>query len=227
MSTDESSSKPTLKKKSLAKTKKLASQVQKTIVKPFWNHTKPHFQTSYTYLLDQYDKIDVKNDPRQLRFVVATIILFIVWLLLVGTITLSEIFVGIVVAGFTTWLASKHLLFLDDFKISRVTPWHILRYLGVFGVALLRANIDMARRVLSPRLPINPALVEVQTQLKSSLGKLVLANSITLTPGTLTVDVVGEHLQVHWVDSTAGVDLEHATAAIAESFERHIREFLV
>ncbi len=225
MSKNEPSSK--LREKSLEKTKEVANQVREVIIKPFWNHTKPRFQTSYNYILGQYDKIDVKNDPRQLRFVVATIVLFIVWLLLVGTISFSEIFVGIVVAAFTTWLASKHLLFLDDFKISRVAPWYILRYIGAFIFALLRANIDMARRVLSPQLPINPALVEVQTQLKSSLGKLVLANSITLTPGTLTVDVIENRLLVHWVDSTPGVDLEHATAAIAESFERHIREFLV
>ncbi|MEK8019066.1 MAG: Na+/H+ antiporter subunit E, partial [Candidatus Parabeggiatoa sp.] len=60
----------------------------------------------------------------------------------------------------------------------------------------------------------------------SSLGKLMLANSITLTPGTLTVDVVENRLQVHWVDSTPGEDLESATRAIADSFERHLREFL-
>ena len=217
---------PSFHKKPLEKTKKLANQAQEVVVKPFWNHTKPHFQSFNHYLLGQYRRIDIKNDYRQRRFVVATVVLFIVWLLLVGTLSLQEIFVGIMVAAFTALLSSKHLMFLDYFKISLATPWHVLRYLGVFVVALLRANIDMARRVLSPRLPINPALVKVQTQLKSPMGKLVLANSITLTPGTLTVDVMGDYLQVHWVDSTPGVDLEHATAAIAQSFERHIREFL-
>jgi len=170
--------------------------------------------------------IDIKNNKQQRRFIVASLIFFIVWLLLVGALNLSEIFVGLLVATFTAWLSSKHLAFLDSFKINKATPGHVLRYLGVFIVALLRANIDMARRVLSPRLPINPAFVEVETQIKSPLGQLILANSITLTPGTLTVDVVGEHLQVHWVDSTPGVDLKHATHAIAESFERHLREFI-
>ena len=116
--------------------------------------------------------------------------------------------------------------FLDDLKFQWATPLFMLRYLGVFLLALLHANIDMARRVLSPSLPINPAMVEVETQLKSSLGKLILANSITLTPGTLTVDVVGERLLVHWVDSSSGRDLEQATHVIAESFERHLREFI-
>ncbi|OQY53642.1 MAG: cation:proton antiporter [Candidatus Parabeggiatoa sp. nov. 2] len=186
----------------------------------------PRFRRFFHGLKEQYRKIDIKNEPRQRRFVVATLVLFIVWLLLVGTLSWSEIVVGIVVAAFTAFLSSNHLAFIDNLKFKWAMPLHVLRYLQVFVVALLRANIDMARRVLSPRLPINPALVEVQTQLKSPLGKLILANSITLTPGTLTVDVVGDHLQVHWIDSTPGVDLEHATVAIAESFERHLQEFI-
>ncbi len=187
----------------------------------------PRYQDFSHYLLEEYRKIDLKNEPRQRRFVVATIILFIIWLLLVGTFNFSEIFVGFLVVVFTVWLSSSHLSFLDDIKFHWATPLFLLRYLGVFLLALLRANIDMARRVLSPSLPINPAVVEVKTQLQSSLGKLILANSITLTPGTLTVDVVGEHLLVHWVDSSPGRDLEHATHAIAESFERYLRELVL
>ncbi|MCK5662215.1 MAG: Na+/H+ antiporter subunit E [Thiotrichaceae bacterium] len=164
--------------------------------------------------------------PLQRRFIIASFILFIVWLLLVGTLNWSEIFVGIIVAMCTAWLSSSHLSFLDDFILNKTTPLHVLRYLYIFMFALLRANIDMAKRVLSPKLPINPALVEVQTQLKSPIGQLILANSITLTPGTLTVDVKDDRLQVHWVDSTPGTDLKHATQAIAESFERHLREFI-
>ena len=160
------------------------------------------------------------------RFIIASTMLFIVWLLLVGNLHWSEIVVGLIVAMLTAWLSSHHLRFLDDLIFNKATPWHVLRYLHVFFVALVRANFDMARRVLSPTLPINPAFVEVETHLKSSLGKLILANSITLTPGTLTVDVKGHYLQVHWVDSTPGTDLKHATQAIAESFERHLRELI-
>ncbi|RKZ37319.1 MAG: cation:proton antiporter [Gammaproteobacteria bacterium] len=188
--------------------------------------TRQHVKRFNHQVSAQYRKIDIKNEPRQRRFVIATLSLFIIWLLLVGTLSLSEIVVGLIVAAFTAWLSSEHLAILDHLKLNKMTPIHVLRYLGVFGVALLRANLDMARRVLSPRLPINPALVEVQTRLKSPLGQLILANSITLTPGTLTVDIIGDHLQVHWVDSTPGKDLKQATHAIAESFERHLQEFL-
>jgi multicomponent Na+:H+ antiporter subunit E len=205
----------------------LGSQAQKLLSNSWQTQIMPRSQDFSHYLLEKYRKIDLQNEPRQRRFVVATIILFIIWLLLVGTLNFSEIFVGFLVVVFTVWLSSSHLSFLDDIKFNWATPLFMLSYLGVFLLALLHANIDMARRVLSPSLPINPALVEVKTQLKSSLGKLILANSITLTPGTLTVDVVGEHLLVHWVDSSPGKDLEHATHAIAESFERHLRKMLL
>ena len=203
-----------------------AQKAQKVLVNSWQNQVIPRYQDVSQYLLTEYRKIDLKNEHRQRRFVVATVMLFIVWLLLVGTLNFSEIFVGFFVVIFTAWLSSSHLSFLDDIKFNWATPLFMLRYLGVFLLALLHANIDMARRVLSPSLPINPAMVEVETQLKSSLGKLILANSITLTPGTLTVDVVGERLLVHWVDSSPGRDLEHATHAIAESFERNLREFI-
>jgi hypothetical protein len=69
--------------------------------------------------------------------------------------------------------------------------------------------------------------VEVHTDLKSPLGKLLLANSITLTPGTLTVDIIGDRMWIHWIDITPGADLAHATRAIAEEFERLLKEFVL
>ncbi|EDN71485.1 Predicted cation antiporter [Beggiatoa sp. PS] len=206
--------------------KKLAKQAQKVMINSFQKRIMPQTQRFSKMLKDRYQQIDIKNDRQQRRFVVGTFTFFIIWLFLVGTFSVSEVFVGLIVALLTAWLSSKHLVLIDAIKFNRAMLWFMLRYLLVFIVALIRANIDMARRVLSPHLPINPALVEVQTQLKSPLGKLILANSITLTPGTLTVDVIGDRLQVHWVDSTPGVDLEHATQAIAESFERHLQGFL-
>ena len=67
---------------------------------------------------------------------------------------------------------------------------------------------------------------QLETRLQSPLGKLLLANSITLTPGTLSVDVQDARILVHWVDCPPGADLSRATRTIAESFERHISGFL-
>jgi multicomponent Na+:H+ antiporter subunit E len=75
--------------------------------------------------------------------------------------------------------------------------------------------------VLSPALPLNPGIVKVRTRLKSRMGRLLLANSITLTPGTLTVDIDGEWLYIHWV-TVASADIEAATAAIVSGFEGYL-----
>jgi multicomponent Na+:H+ antiporter subunit E len=105
-------------------------------------------------------------------------------------------------------------------------PLAFLLYLVSLARALILANLDMARRVLTPSLPIRPALVHINTSLRSELGRLTLANSITLTPGTLTVDVEHDTLTVHWVDCPPGTDMQAATEEIAGGFERHLRGFL-
>ena len=73
-------------------------------------------------------------------------------------------------------------------------------YLLVVLKEMVKANIDVALRVINPSLPINPGIVEFKTSLKSNALKFILANSITLTPGTLTVDVKGDSFFVHWID---------------------------
>ena len=92
-------------------------------------------------------------------------------------------------------------------------------YFGVFLVALVQANLDVARRVIAPSLPINPGVVKFKTKLKTNYSKMVLANSITLTPGTLTIDVVGDTFYIHWIDVHT-TDPEKAFTEIAESFEK-------
>jgi len=148
------------------------------------------------------------------------------WIALTGSLSPQELVAGVIVAALVTLLAQRQLALLDAVRVSPALPWHVARFLGVFLWALVKANLDMARRILSPRLPVDPAMVEVQTGLRSTLGRLLLANSITLTPGTLTVDVLEDRLRVHWIDVTPGQDLASATEAIASRFERHIEAFL-
>ena len=84
-------------------------------------------------------------------------------------------------------------------------------------------DLDVAVRVLKPSLPIRPGIVEVKTGMQSQLGKLLLSNSITLTPGTLTLDVQGDRMFIHWID-VKGDDIDSSTAAIVSVFERTLKE---
>jgi multicomponent Na+:H+ antiporter subunit E len=160
------------------------------------------------------------------RFWLAAGGVYVIWLLLVMSLDPIEWAAGLVVAVVTALLAAPHLEILDGIKLTPALPWHVLRYLAVFLRALIASNIDMARRVASPSLPIRPGMVEVSIQLQSPLGRLLLANSITLTPGTLSVDVIEDRIQVHWIDITPGADMIAATRAISQQFETHLREFL-
>jgi multicomponent Na+:H+ antiporter subunit E len=101
----------------------------------------------------------------------------------------------------------------------------ILLYSLLFFKALLIANLDVAKRVLSPKLNINPGIVKIRTELTSDVGKMLLANSITLTPGTLTVDIKGEYLFIHWIN-VESQDIIEATKIIAGDFEKLIKSIV-
>jgi multicomponent Na+:H+ antiporter subunit E len=161
-----------------------------------------------------------------LRFISTAVILFCLWLLMVGNWQPQEIGTGIVVSFIIAYIALPKMALLDDVRLSIGLPVFFLHYLFVFLRALIASNIDMARRVVSPDLPIYPAIVEIQTRLRSPLGKLMLANSITLTPGTLTVDVVDDVLRIHWIDTRSLDELHSATRIIAEQFEKPLLRFI-
>jgi multicomponent Na+:H+ antiporter subunit E len=168
----------------------------------------------------------VRERPSVQQYLFSFVVLLGVWLLLVGTLQEQEVIAGVVAAALATLVAGPKLFVFSGIRVSPAALLHFIQYLVYFAVALVRANLDVARRVLTPSLPIRPGVVAVRTELTSELGRLILANSITLTPGTLSVDVQGDRILVHWIDCPPGVDVEQATSAIVGSFERHIRGFL-
>lgn len=165
--------------------------------------------------------------PRRSRvaaiLLVATVLL---WLLLTGSLDPQETIAGLLVAAAATALSASRSGIVAGLLLTPAAPFHMLAYLGVFFVALVKSNLDVARRVLAPSLPINPGVVQLRTKLGSDLGRLLLANSITLTPGTLTVSVDADRLLVHWIDCPPNVDMEEATRLIAADFEKHLVGFV-
>jgi multicomponent Na+:H+ antiporter subunit E len=148
-----------------------------------------------------------------------TLLLF--WLMLVNTLAADTLLVGIVVSLAIALLYPNGLSFFTEF---RATPQAVIagfHYFGHFFRQLVRSNFRLARIVLSPDLPVDPGIVKIRTRLSSRMGRLMLANSITLTPGTLTVDVDGEWLYVHCV-TTGATDVEGATREIAADLERYL-----
>jgi multicomponent Na+:H+ antiporter subunit E len=133
----------------------------------------------------------------------------------------QELIAGIFVSMIISLLFSQSQNFWEDFKNPVSAILSFISYIIVFLIELIKANIDVALRVINPSLPIKPGIVAVKTNLKSDVAKTLLANSITLTPGTLTMDVSDDKLLIHWID-VKDADLEKATREISAKFEKHI-----
>jgi multicomponent Na+:H+ antiporter subunit E len=97
-----------------------------------------------------------------------------------------------------------------------------LIYLPYFLYYCVKANIDVMFRVIHPDIPIRPGIIKVRTTLTTDMAKTFLANSITLTPGTLTIDIDGQDLYIHWINIHTD-DTEKRTAEICERFEPLLR----
>lgn len=148
---------------------------------------------------------------------------FALWLVVLGSNTaLPELFTGGVVCLVVSFFAA-HLyigLSLPPLSIKRIL--FFIEYVIVLSWEIIKANFDVAYRVLHPAMPIKPGIVVVRTSLKSDIGKLILANSITLTPGTFTLDVIGDKLLIHWINVKAE-DIDGATDKIVEKFEKYLK----
>jgi len=139
----------------------------------------------------------------------------------VNSLAPGTLLIGALVSLTIALLYRDGLSFFTEF---RWTPGAIvagLAYYAYFFRQLVRSNLRLAAIVVDPALPIEPGIIKVRTGLKSHMGRLMLANSITLTPGTLTVEVEGEWLYVHCV-TLGETDIESATREIAAGFERYL-----
>ena len=150
---------------------------------------------------------------------------FIVWSLLTWPLDFQHLVVGLIVAAFVAFITGD-LFSRRPHHFSHITRYlWFCYYVPMFLWECLKANIDVALRVLNPKLPINPGIVKVKTTLKSDTGLTFLANSITLTPGTLCVDIDAEKgiLYIHWIDVKTQ-DTDKATELIVSPFEKILKK---
>ena len=157
---------------------------------------------------------------RLIYFVVA----FIVWILLAwpfaeGKIDQQVVIAGLIASAIVAFLFHEVLPIEHNVLISPIRLFWLLVYIPVFFYYVIIANLDVVYRALHPKMPIKPGIVKIKTNLKTESGITALANSITLTPGTLTVDLTDDgFLYVHWIN-VKSADVEEATEFIARRFE--------
>lgn len=152
---------------------------------------------------------------------ISFVILLVTWLLLNGNLEIITIISGIIISVLLAFIFCKKCDVFSDIKFTPKAFFYFIIYFFVFIAELIKSNFDVARRVLTPSLPINPGIVEVKTKLKSKIGRIILANSITLTPGTLTIDMKDDSLFIHWIDVESD-DINEATKQIIQKFEKYL-----
>jgi multicomponent Na+:H+ antiporter subunit E len=147
--------------------------------------------------------------------------LMIFWVLLNNSVDAEVLIIGAGVSLLISLIFCAKCEVFTDVSFSPKAIIASIMFVFVFVGALIKANLSITKRVLSPSLPINPGIVKVKTKLKSKVGRMVLANAITLTPGTFTIELDGENLYIHWVDVKSG-DTEESTKEIVSSFEKYL-----
>ncbi|MGD9964323.1 MAG: Na+/H+ antiporter subunit E [Candidatus Izemoplasmatales bacterium] len=154
--------------------------------------------------------------------IIIFILLLLFWFILSFRIDLVIAIIGFMVSLFVVFF--NYDLVFNNSEYSKLTFRTIKRLFVLFFVLIFniaKSNIEVAKMVLSKKMPINPGFVTIKNPLKKELNQALFANAITLTPGTLTVDMNDEEIVVHGLvqDSVKNLDgssLEKAFMALEE-----------
>jgi multicomponent Na+:H+ antiporter subunit E len=154
-----------------------------------------------------------------MRRVIYFVIGFGIWLLITWSLQVQIVIAGLIASAVVALLFHEILPKEHHVFISPVRFFWFLLYVPVFFYYVFKANCDVVYRALHPAMPIRPGIVKIRTDLKTDSARTALANSITLTPGTLTVDITDDgYLYVHWI-YVKDEDVKRATQHIGARFE--------
>jgi multicomponent Na+:H+ antiporter subunit E len=123
--------------------------------------------------------------------------LFAFWLLLSGHYTPFLIAAGVGSALAVTWFADRRMTVVDHEGYPHHLSFNALTYWPWLLWEIVKSAWDVIKIILAPTLPVSPQLIRVATSQRSELGRVIYANSITLTPGTISLALDGEEILVH------------------------------
>ena len=135
------------------------------------------------------------------------LVLFALWLLLSGIYEPLLIVLGLVSCALVAWIAWRMDVIDHEGHPIHLT-WRAPLYFAWLGGEIVKSSIAVARIIIDPKLPISPRVITVQASQADELGHVIYANSITLTPGTVSIDVLGHSIEVHALTEASAADLE-------------------
>ena len=155
---------------------------------------------------------------RAINILIYYLICFTTWILLTSNLGWQNLVAGAAISLLTTIIFSRFFNF-DAGKIVNPVRWFwLIIYIIYFIWECIKANFDVAYRVLHPNMPVKPGILRVKLNLQGSMARTILANSITMTPGTIAVDIIDDMMYVHciYIRST---DHDSYAYAISGKFE--------
>ena len=139
------------------------------------------------------------------------LLFFLAWVIFNGRVTLEIALFGVAVAGLVFGFLCK---FMDyslekERMFSKKVPL-FCRYVLLLVKEIIKANLAVCHLILTRREVVEPVIVKIHTNLKTEAAKVILANSITLTPGTITVSLADQELLVHCLDKSLSEGMENS-----------------
>lgn len=139
------------------------------------------------------------------------LIFLVAWIIFNGNITLEILVLGVIVAAVVLGFMCK---FMDyslkkEINVYKKSIW-FLAYVVLLILEIIKANLAIIPRILTVEEEMDPVIVKIHTSLKSDFTRMLLANSITLTPGTITVALEGDEYTIHCLDTSLAEGLENS-----------------
>lgn len=153
--------------------------------------------------------MEKKSGFRGKSYLILFFLLILFWTIIHGQWTVESLLIGSVCAMAILYL-NRDLIFTakEGGPITLSFLFHFVTLIAVLLVEIVKSNIQVAKIVLDPKLPISPCFVEVPVRPRKDFNKVLYGNVVTLTPGTLTVDITNEHYVIHALTKDAAEGLE-------------------
>ncbi len=143
-----------------------------------------------------------------MKHIILFSVLYLHWIIWSGKFDAFHLSLGIISSAFVTFMS--HGLFIERKKVSTkiiAESIRFIKYVPWLLYQIILSNIHVASLVLSPKMPIEPKIIKYKTKLKSDIALVTFANSITLTPGTITADIIDGEYIVHTLSRKVADDL--------------------
>jgi len=143
-----------------------------------------------------------------MKYILIFIVLFLHWIIWSGKFDVFHLSLGVLSCALVTFMS--HDLYFKREKLSPriiVKAFRFIKYVPWLLYQIILSNIHVASLVLSPKMPIDPKIIRYKTRLKDDIALVTFANSITLTPGTITADIRDGEYIVHALSRKVADDL--------------------